>query len=289
MPRTGRKRECKAQQACAVKHEAEEAEEAGTISPSKRRRIGQSSESFGAAPAESRAAADASASTGSETAARGGPVLTRVRNIAWNRHTALWCVSWTEAGKNRQVRFPISKHLAEGLSEKKAVAAALEEAKAFREDLVRRGKLKHPKPLTSTVRGVRRTPTGSFLVQLRNPRTRKLQHGGSFETLAEAEAKARKLAKKLGLRKQLHGQVVPVELSDLPRFEPLGPEQGVAWQIRAQAWYARCLVKGKNRCKIFRPKDLSEKEVQKAWKKAVAWRKRQEKERERAKRSRKQY
>ena len=299
MPRTGRKRECKAQQACVVKHEAEEADEAGPVRPSKRRRIGPSSESLRTTPEESQAATDASPA-GSETAAPECPVLTRrflrfrglerqsgVKNISWERQARSWRVSFQnqKAGKRKQLNFnfPISKHMKEGLAEDEAVAAALAEAKAHREELVRQGKLKPPKPATSTVRGVRRTPAGTFHVEIRNPRTKKQKYGGSFETLAEAEAKARKLAKKLGL----HEEVVPVEpLSDLPRFEPLGPEK-VTWQLLSQAWYARCFFNGKNRRKTFRPKDLSEKEVEKAWKRAVAWRKRQEQERKQTKRARK--
>ena len=75
--------------------------------------------------------------------------------------------------------------------------------------------------------------------------------------------------------------------SELPHFEPLGPQPGVAWVPGEKAWHARCYVGGKQKHMRFRPKDFSEKEVEKAWKQAVAWRKQQEKERERAERAQK--
>ena len=101
----------------------------------------------------------------------------------------------------------------------------------------------------------------------------------------EAEARAQELAKELGLQQE----VVPVKLlSELPHFEPLGPEKGIRWVPGEQAWHARHRnAFGKHDHMRFRPKDFSAKEVEKAWKQAVAWRKQQEKEREQAAQSRK--
>ena len=254
-------------------------------------------EAFGTVPEESQEAAGASAPSSSGAA---GQVITRsfrglerqsgVENICWKQDKACWCVTSTQAGKRQQVHFFISKHMKEGLSEDEAVAAALAEAKAHREELVRQGKLKPPKPVTgrttrSTVRGVHsHSNQSNFQVKLTNPRTKKLEFGGTFKTLAEAEAKARELAKKLGL--QAEGGVVPVDrLAEVPHFEPLGPEKGVKWSPGEKAWHACCKVGGRTRNMRFRPKDYSEKEVEKAWKQAVAWRKQQEKERERADRA----
>ena len=208
-----------------------------------------------------------------------------VQNICWKKEIASWRVQRVEAGKHKAVHFPISKHTKEGLSEEEAVAAALEEAKAHREELVRQGKLQPSKPKAtgSMVRGVKFNTGGSFRVQITNPRTKKRQ-GGTFKTLAEAEAKAQELAKEWGL----HDEEVAVErLSELPHFEPLAPEPGVKWRRGAQHWRAQCHVNSKNRNFTVKPKDYSEKEVEKAWKQAVAWRKQQEKEREQAERARK--
>eukprot|EP00439_Symbiodinium_sp_Y106_P062741 s3112_g9.t1 len=61
----------------------------------------------------------------------------------------------------------------------------------------------------------------------------------------------------------------------------------INWNRGEQAWHACCAVGGKTRNMRFRPKDFSAKEVEKAWKQAVAWRKQQEKERERIEQSQK--
>ena len=253
-------------------------------------------EAFGTVPEESQETAGASAP--SSSGAAGQVITTKFRglerqsgvpNISWHLAKASWRVKWQEAGRPRNLNFFISKHMKEGLSEDEAVAAALAEAKAHREELVRRGKLKPPKPVTgkasgSTVRGIKLRSDGTFYVQIRKPGTKKYAEGGRFKTLAEAEAKARELAKKLGV--QAEGEVVPVDrLAEVPHFEPLGPEKGVRWVLGEKAWHARSLVGGRTRHMRFRPKDLSEKEVEKAWKQAVAWRKQQEKERERADRA----
>ncbi|CAE7906975.1 unnamed protein product, partial [Symbiodinium necroappetens] len=215
-----------------------------------------------------------------------------IQGICWNRLMALWRVSWQEGGKRRLCQFPISKHMKLGLSEAEAVEASLEEAKAFREELVRQGKLKPPKPITgkasgSMVRGIKYDKNnGTYRVQMTDPSTKKLVHGGMFKVKEEAEARARELARELGVESE--GGVVPVKpLSEIPHFEPLGPQPGIKWNRGEQAWHAQCNVSGSNRNMRFRPKDFSAKEVEKSWKQAVAWRQQQEKERERAEQSQK--
>ena len=208
-----------------------------------------------------------------------------IQGIYWDTVMASWRVSWQAAGKRKRLNFPISKHLRLGLSEGDASEAALEEAKAFREELVRQGKLKPPKPITekasgSTVRGiVCNKITGTYQVRITDPSTNKKVHGGMFTLKEEAEASARELAQKFGVESE--GGVVPVKpLSELKHFEPLGPQKGIRWVLGEQAWHATCTIAGKLRHMRFRPKDFSAKEVEKAWKQAVVWRKQQEKERE---------
>ena len=236
-----------------------------------------------------------------EPRAEAGQVVTRrfrglerqsgIQGIYWERVMASWRVDWRDAGKRRKLNFPISKHLKLGLSEAEASEVALQEAKAFREELVRLGKLKPPKPITekasgSTVRGIQYEPHGTYRVRITDPSTKKKVHGGNFKVKEEAEARARELAKEFGVESEVG--VVPVKpLSELPHFEPLGPQKGIRWNLGEQAWHACSNVRGKTRNMRFRPKDFSAKEVEKAWKQAVAWRKQQQKEKDRAEQPRK--
>ena len=232
-----------------------------------------------------------------EPRAEGDRVVTRswrglerqsgIQGIIWKREKACWRVQWRVAGKQNQLHFPIAKHMKLGLTEAEASEASLLEAKAFREELVRLGKLKPPKHITekasgSMVRGiVHNKITGTYQVRITDPSTNKKVHGGMFKVKEEAEARARELAKEFGLESECG--VVPVKpLSEIPHFEPFGPEQGIKWSLGEQAWRATCKIASKQRNMRFRPKDFSPKEVEKAWKQAVAWRKQQEKERERA-------
>ena len=167
------------------------------------------------------------------------------------------------------------------------MAAALCDAKAHREELVREGILKPPKPQQprqTMVRGLTYHKTRKhWQVKMRNPITKKKVHAGCFRKQEEAEVKARELAKELGI-KDIEHKVVPVKkFSELKHFEPLGPQPGVRWNLDEQCWRATYKVAGKQSHMRFRPKDFSEKEVEKAWKQAVAWRKQREKERDQTK------
>ena len=242
-------------------------------------------------------AVDESQKDGSEVhAAEPGQATTRsfrglerqsgVQNIHWNRQMSCWVVCRTKSGKRQRMQFFIRPFLEQGLGEEEAVAAALREAKAHRDELVRKGGLKPPEALNprqgkrSMVRGVGFDKVHqNWQVRLLDPITKKLVRG-VCATQEEAESKARELAKELGLKEEL----IPVKhLSELKHFKPLGPEQGVRWRLGGQYWRANCFVNGKRREMRFQPKDFSEKEVEKAWKQAVAWRKQQEKEKDQAK------
>ncbi|CAE7813917.1 unnamed protein product [Symbiodinium sp. CCMP2456] len=237
--------------------------------------------------------------SGAEPRAEQGQVVTRcfrglerqsgIQGISWRSAMSSWQVSWQVEGKRTRCSFAISKHMKQGLSEAQAVEAALQEAKAFREELVRLGKLKPPKPVTersgdSTVKGVNYKKRGYYQVELVEPSTKRKVHGGTFKVKEEAEARALELAKELGLQEE----VVRVKpLSELPHFEPLGPQRGIKWNRGEQGWHVQCNVSGSNRHMRFRPTDFSTKEVEKSWKQAVAWRKQQEKDRERIQQLRK--
>ena len=254
-------------------------------------------ESMGSVPEP----AETKSSSRAEPRAEQGQVVTKqfrglerqsgIQNISWKREKACWRVHWHQAGKRKMLHFPISKHMKLGLSDDEAVEAALHEAKAFREELVRQRKVKPPKAITektdaSAVRGVDfHKSSQKWRVQFRHPVTKQNLHGGCFEVKEEAEAKAREMFQ---IFWDEHHEVVPVKrLSELPHFEPLGPQKGIKWVPGEQAWRARCSVSGKSREVRFRPQDFSAKEVEKAWRQAVAWRKQQEKEREQAAQSRK--
>ena len=211
-----------------------------------------------------------------------------IQNISWNRFAFCWRVRTEKTGKKVQEYFPIRPFLQQGLGEEEAVAAALQEAKAQRKVLESAGVLKPPKLHSqqgkhSSVKGVRfRKLDSKWVLVFEDPRTKKTTFHGSFATQEDAEAKARTVAKKQGIR-ELEGKVVPVKkLSELKHFAPLGPQLEVKWSLGYQCWRATFQMAGKQRLKRCRPKDFSEKEVKKAWKRAVTWRKRQEKERDQA-------
>eukprot|EP00439_Symbiodinium_sp_Y106_P058509 s2891_g8.t1 len=137
-----------------------------------------------------------------------------IQNIRWNAGRLGWeCQrSYGKGVSRRQTSrwFPISRFLQEGLGEEAAVEAALQQAKAFREELVRQGKLKPPKPKPprSTVRGVKFDKTNQkWRVQLYHPVDDKLVHYGSFHAKEEAEVKAREMARQLGVHAEYEADV----------------------------------------------------------------------------------
>ena len=90
---------------------------------------------------------------------------------------------------------------------------------------------------------------------------------------AEAEAKAQEMAQMIDKPQDV---VQVLKISELPRFEPLGLQKGVRWNLGEQCWHAWCRMNGKRKDKRFRVKDFSDQEVEAAWEEAVAWRKAQE-------------
>ncbi|CAE7361382.1 unnamed protein product, partial [Symbiodinium microadriaticum] len=129
-----------------------------------------------------------------------------IQNITWAAKQDGWLCqrSYVKGSIRRQTArvFPISKFLGQGLGEEAAVEAALQEAKAYREELVRQGKLRPPKPKppSSTVRGVFFDKSAQkWQVQMYHPVHKKRVHGGYFAEKAEAEVKGREMARQLGV------------------------------------------------------------------------------------------
>ncbi|CAE7452212.1 CCR4-1 [Symbiodinium microadriaticum] len=132
-----------------------------------------------------------------------------IQNISWSVVGAAWeCREYSRKGagwKAKTRTFKISKFLEQGLANEAAVEAALQEAKAYREELVRQGKLKPPKPRPprSTVRGVTfDISKKKWLVRLYHPVKKKHVHIGVFRAREEAEAKAREMASEFGIRSE---------------------------------------------------------------------------------------
>ena len=208
--------------------------------------------------------------------------------IVWSRTHVAWQVkfpkldsegnkiSWT----NRV--FAVKKFVGPGITEAQADAAALEAAKAFHAELVEKGILSEPKQkdpnFTSEVPGVSWFKNyKKWRVEITAKGGKKKIHGGYFAEKAAAEAKALELREKDGLQRQ----VKPVAtLSSLPVFHPKVPYRGVKWDVGEQQWHVQCHVRGAKINFRVRPKDHSEAELERSFKRAVAWRKKQENERE---------
>jgi hypothetical protein len=182
--------------------------------------------------------------------------------------------------------FAVKKFVGAGITEAQADAAALEAAKAFHAELVEKGILSEPRPrdpnFTSEVPGVGwKKSMQKWRVEICPKGGEKRIHGGYFTEKAAAEAKALELREKAGVQRR----VKPVatlanRYAGLPVFHPKMPYRGVTWRKAEQQWHATCLVGGVLRNFRVKPKDHSEVELERSFKRAVAWRKKQENERE---------
>jgi len=216
-----------------------------------------------------------------------------VPGVLWNRTCFAWEVpipkydsKGKRKGKTNRV-FSVKKFMVNGRSEAEADASALEAAKAFYAEMVRKGILQEPKGrdpnFTSDVPGVawskqRKKWRVQITLKQSNPKERsKLIQGGSFTEKAVAEAEALRLQELHGLQRAVKAVST---LSALPVFEPKVPYAGVKWEQGEQQWHAWCNVGGVQRHFRVKPKDHSEAELERSFQVAVAWKKRQEKERE---------
>ena len=215
-----------------------------------------------------------------------------VPNLRWDLNMRAWKVEFytfdmkgEKHNKTGRV-FSLSKFMKQGLSEAEAEAAALEAAKAFRSELVKKGILKEPKTVdpnfSSEVPGVKWEKANKKWRVGLNPTGKKRIYGGYFTEKAAAEAKALELAKEHGLERRVKAVS---SFSELPIFKPKVPYPGVKWDQPQQQWRAQCNVNGANRNFRVRPKDHSEEELEAAFQRAVAWKKKQEKENQKTKKA----
>eukprot|EP00438_Fugacium_kawagutii_P017934 Skav203941 [mRNA] locus=scaffold779:331657:332550:+ [translate_table: standard] len=214
-----------------------------------------------------------------------------VRQVTWNRTMVAWKVNFpTFDSKGKTIgwtcrHFALKKFLVPGRSEAEADAAALEAAKAFRADLVQQGVLSQSKPrdpnFTSEVPGVAwHKGRQKWEVRIDLKSSKKYIYGGRFTEKAAAEVKALELREQHGLERQV---TAVTTLAELPVFRPRVPYPGVSWRQGGQQWHAFCWVGGATRNFYIKPKDHSEEELERSFKVAVAWKKKQEKERAKAK------
>ncbi|CAJ1364800.1 unnamed protein product [Effrenium voratum] len=204
-----------------------------------------------------------------------------VPGISWQISRFCWQLGWTEkdkkGGSARHIQnFTISSFMKQGLNEVEAEAAALEAAKAFRADLVARGRIKEKvrdESRTSAVPGVE-FEKGRKKWRVRVRKGGKRIEGGCFTEKSAAEACALELRELHGLQRTVKRCAAWAEL---PVFQPKVPFPGVGWHAPSQCWQGRTSGKSRKYCS-FRPLDHSEAELEKAFAEAVAWLKKQQKE-----------
>ena len=220
-----------------------------------------------------------------------------VQHVRWNTSCQAWKVDFytnyqkgRKSGKTGRV-FSVRKFMVNGRSEAEADAAALEAAKAFDAELVRKGILKEPQErdpeFTSDVPGVRwskQSKKWEVRISLKksNPKEpQKKISGGYFTEKAAAEAEALRLQELHGLQREVKAvSTLETRYAGLPVFHPKVPYAGVKWEQGEQQWHARCSVGGVLRHFRVKPKDHSKAELERSFQVAVAWKKRQEKEKE---------
>jgi len=194
-----------------------------------------------------------------------------VRNVIWDEEGMRWRVSWMESGKRILQDFFQRKYIKLGKSAQEANAEALHDALAFREDLVKRGKIKAATSIhQSRVKGVFWTAGNkSWVVKIRV--RGKLLHGGSFrpkDDTAEAMEEARLAA--IECRRKLEAQHFEFDVKEVQNVGPVVTKRssgavGVSWNTCRQSWDVRICLKGGERYRrCFHPKDFTPEEVERA-------------------------
>ena len=220
-----------------------------------------------------------------------------VQHIKWRSTNQAWQINFPcfdSGGRKTGMagrKFSVKKFMVNGRSEAEADAAALEAAKAFHAELVRKGILKEPKErdpnFTSEVPGVawhkckKRWEVRISLKQSHPKKPQKAIFGGRFTEKAAAEAEALRLQELHGLQREVKAvSTLETRYAGLPVFHPKVRYAGVTWSQAEQQWRAQCSVGGVNRNFRVKPNDHSEAELERSFQVAVAWKKRQEKEKE---------
>ena len=217
-----------------------------------------------------------------------------VPGVLWNGSMWAWEVRCPKldakgriVGKTNRA-FSISSFMKQGLTEDEADATALEAAKAFRADLVRQGLVKEPKAkdpqFTSDVLGVTWSKAAKKWIVRLSLKKRKAGeaqnkiNGGLFTEKAAAEAKALELAEVHGLQRSVRAVG---SFEELREVQPKVPYPGVKWNIAEQQWHAQITIRGANLNFRVKPKDFLEVELERSFQEAVAWKQKQEKEKQR--------
>ena len=240
-----------------------------------------------------------------------------IPNVRWDQVTSSWVVDYQEnvfssakktsnssksskASKPVRRLFPVKrymKHLAHGQRQREVLAdaAALEAAKAYRMELVKKGFLKDvSERRSSPVPGVlwmadrkrwRVTIQKKAEKSQKHDKTMKNKkntlktniikiNGGCFKDQAAAEAKALSIAKQLGLQRQVKSVRL---LSELPVVQPKVPCRGVKWNQAEQKWRIQCR-NAQGTVVNFRvtPRNHSETELERSFQEAVAWKEKQQ-------------
>ena len=219
-----------------------------------------------------------------------------VQKVRWHSTCQAWQINFPcfdSGGRKTGMtgrKFSVKKFMVNGRSEAEADAAALEAAKAFHAELVRKGILKQPKErdpnFTSDVPGVKwnkRDKRWYVSISLKKSKPKEPQkkiYGGYFTEKAAAEAEALRLQELHGLEREVKAvSTLETRYAGLPVFHPKVPYAGVTWSQAEQQWHAH-ISGGVKRHFRLKPKDHSEAELERSFQVAVAWRKRQEKEKE---------
>lgn len=239
-----------------------------------------------------------------------------IPNVRWDQVTSSWVVDYQEkvfssakttskssksSKSSKPVRrlFPVKRYMKHQHGQRQrevlADAAALEAAKAYRMELVKKGFLKDvSERRSSPVPGVlwmadrkrwRVTIQKKAEKTHKNDKTMKNKkntlktniikiNGGCFKDQAAAEAKALSIAKQLGLQRQVKSVRL---LSELPVVHPKVPCLGVKWNQAEQKWRIQCR-NAQGTVVNFRvtPKNHSETELERSFQEAVAWKEKQQ-------------
>jgi len=192
-----------------------------------------------------------------------------VLGVCWFAVNNGWVTRWRENNVNKLRTFPVHRYMTPGKTHEEAEAEALCAAVAFREELVRQGKIKVTKAChQSNIRGVSWvTKNKAWKVEIRAKG--KKFYGGSFhpkDDTPEALEQARLAA--IESRRRLELEHFQVNLHQAPDPGQIVDRdsgvRGVYWKKHACSWRVEIQLKDKKVSRSFPPKDGSPAEVERA-------------------------